>query len=37
VDQLQEAGVLGPSEGAKGREVLMNLDELDAFLGGGAL
>ncbi|MDP2955614.1 MAG: DNA translocase FtsK, partial [Longimicrobiales bacterium] len=37
VDQLQEAGVLGPSEGAKGREVLMSLDELDVFLGGGAL
>jgi S-DNA-T family DNA segregation ATPase FtsK/SpoIIIE len=37
VDQLQEAGVLGPSEGAKGREVLMTLDELDAFLAGGDL
>jgi S-DNA-T family DNA segregation ATPase FtsK/SpoIIIE len=37
VDQLQEAGVLGPSEGAKGREVLMGLDELDAFLAGGDL
>jgi S-DNA-T family DNA segregation ATPase FtsK/SpoIIIE len=35
VDQLQDAGVLGPSEGAKGREVLMSLDELDAFLAGG--
>jgi S-DNA-T family DNA segregation ATPase FtsK/SpoIIIE len=35
VDQLQEAGVLGPSEGAKGREVLMGLDELDAMFGGG--
>ena len=35
VDQLQEAGVLGPSEGAKGREVLMSLDELDAFMAGG--
>jgi S-DNA-T family DNA segregation ATPase FtsK/SpoIIIE len=34
VDQLQEAGVLGPSEGAKGREVLMGLDELDAMFGG---
>jgi S-DNA-T family DNA segregation ATPase FtsK/SpoIIIE len=34
VDQLQDAGVLGPSEGAKGREVLMGLDELDALLGG---
>jgi S-DNA-T family DNA segregation ATPase FtsK/SpoIIIE len=37
VDQLQEAGVLGPSEGAKGREVLMTLDELDAYLAGGDL
>jgi S-DNA-T family DNA segregation ATPase FtsK/SpoIIIE len=35
VDQLEDAGVLGPSEGAKGREVLMSLDELDAFLGAG--
>lgn len=35
VDQLQDAGVLGPSDGAKGREVLMGLDELEAFLGGG--
>jgi S-DNA-T family DNA segregation ATPase FtsK/SpoIIIE len=35
VDQLQDAGVLGPSDGAKGREVLMGLDELDAFLVGG--
>jgi S-DNA-T family DNA segregation ATPase FtsK/SpoIIIE len=34
VDQLQEAGVLGPSEGAKGREVLMGLDEIDAMFGG---
>jgi S-DNA-T family DNA segregation ATPase FtsK/SpoIIIE len=37
VDQLQDAGVLGPSDGAKGREVLMDLDELDAFLAGGDL
>jgi len=35
VDQLHDAGVLGPSEGAKGREVLMNLDELDAYLTRG--
>ncbi|MGE0160075.1 MAG: DNA translocase FtsK 4TM domain-containing protein [Gemmatimonadales bacterium] len=35
VDQLQDAGVLGPSEGAKGREVLMGLDGLDAMLRGG--
>jgi S-DNA-T family DNA segregation ATPase FtsK/SpoIIIE len=35
VDQLEDAGVLGPSDGSKGREVLMTLDELDAFLGPG--
>jgi S-DNA-T family DNA segregation ATPase FtsK/SpoIIIE len=34
VDQLHEAEVLGPSEGSKGREVLMTLDELDMFFGG---
>jgi S-DNA-T family DNA segregation ATPase FtsK/SpoIIIE len=34
VDQLEEAGVLGPSEGARGREVLMSLPQLDAFLSG---
>jgi len=36
VDQLQDAGVLGPSDGAKGREVLMGLDELDAFMRGAS-
>ncbi len=35
VDQLQDAGVLGPSEGAKGREVLMGLEELEMMLNGG--
>jgi DNA segregation ATPase FtsK/SpoIIIE, S-DNA-T family len=35
VDQLFDAGVLGPSDGAKGREVLMGMDELDAMLPGG--
>ena len=35
VDQLFDAGVLGPSEGAKGREVLMGMDELDVMLPGG--
>lgn len=34
-DQLQDAGVLGPSEGAKGREVLVTLDELDDICGPG--
>jgi len=34
VDQLFDAGVLGPSDGAKGREVLMSMDELDSMFGG---
>jgi len=34
-DQLHEAGVLGPSEGAKGREVLVTMDDLDAICGSG--
>jgi len=29
VDQLEDAGVLGPQDGSKAREVLMTLDELD--------
>ncbi len=37
VDQLFDAGVLGPSDGAKGREVLVDLDELDAICGTGSL
>jgi S-DNA-T family DNA segregation ATPase FtsK/SpoIIIE len=37
VDQLFDAGVLGPSDGAKGREVLMGLDELDAMFGSGSM
>lgn len=35
VDQLHDAGVLGPSDGSKGREVLMMMEELDQLLGGG--
>jgi DNA segregation ATPase FtsK/SpoIIIE, S-DNA-T family len=35
VDQLHDAGVLGPSEGSKGREVLVSLDDLDAICGAG--
>ena len=31
VDQLHDAGILGPSEGSKAREVLVGLDELDAI------
>jgi S-DNA-T family DNA segregation ATPase FtsK/SpoIIIE len=37
VDQLEDAGVLGPSEGAKGREVLVSLGELDAICGTGSV
>jgi S-DNA-T family DNA segregation ATPase FtsK/SpoIIIE len=36
VDQLFDAGVLGPSEGAKGREVLIGMDDLDALCAPGA-
>ncbi len=35
VDQLFDAGVLGPSDGSKGREVLVTIDELDAICGVG--
>jgi len=31
VDQLHEAGILGPSEGSKAREVLVGLDELESI------
>jgi S-DNA-T family DNA segregation ATPase FtsK/SpoIIIE len=34
VDQLHEAGVLGPPDGSKPREVLMGLDQLERMLGG---
>ena len=35
VDQLFDAGVIGDSDGSKGREVLMSMDELEAFMRGG--
>jgi S-DNA-T family DNA segregation ATPase FtsK/SpoIIIE len=35
VDQLFDAGVIGDSDGSKGREVLMSLDELESFMVGG--
>ncbi len=35
VDQLFDAGVIGGSDGSKGREVLMSMDELEAFMRGG--
>ncbi|MBC7791292.1 MAG: DNA translocase FtsK 4TM domain-containing protein [Anaerolineae bacterium] len=33
IDQLHEAGVLGPSDGSKGRDVLVGLSELDVICG----
>ena len=35
VDQLHEAGVLGPPDGSKPREVLITMGELDAMFGRG--
>jgi len=35
VDQLFDTGVLGPSDGSKGREILVSMDELDAICGSG--
>ncbi len=34
IDQLEEAGVLGPSDGPRGRDVLMGLDDLEKVVGG---
>jgi hypothetical protein len=34
VDQLHEAGVLGPPDGSKPREVLMSLDQVERMVGG---
>ena len=34
VDQLHDAGILGPPDGSKPREVLMGLDEFHAFMQG---
>jgi S-DNA-T family DNA segregation ATPase FtsK/SpoIIIE len=31
IDQLHEAGILGPSEGARGREVLIGINQLDEY------
>jgi S-DNA-T family DNA segregation ATPase FtsK/SpoIIIE len=35
VDQLHDAGVLGPPDGSKPREVLIGLDDLDRICGPG--
>lgn len=37
VDQLHDAGVLGPPEGSKAREVLVGMDELDAICSARSL
>jgi DNA segregation ATPase FtsK/SpoIIIE, S-DNA-T family len=34
VDQLHEAGVVGPPDGSKPREVLMSMDQLDRMFSG---
>ena len=33
IDQLEEAGVLGPSDGPRGRDVLMGFEDLDRIVG----
>jgi S-DNA-T family DNA segregation ATPase FtsK/SpoIIIE len=33
MDQLEERGVVGPSEGSKPRDVLMTVEELDQLRG----
>lgn len=35
MDQLESAGVLGPADGSKPREVMMTLEQLDRIMGGG--
>jgi S-DNA-T family DNA segregation ATPase FtsK/SpoIIIE len=35
VDQLHDAGVIGPSDGSKGRDVLVSMAELDNICGAG--
>ncbi|MGI9141155.1 MAG: DNA translocase FtsK 4TM domain-containing protein [Gemmatimonadaceae bacterium] len=36
IDQLHSAGVLGPPDGSKPRDVLVGLDELDRICGSGS-
>ncbi len=35
IDQLHNAGVLGPPDGSKGRDVLAGFEDLDRICGGG--
>lgn len=37
IDQLHQAGVVGPAEGTKPRKVLMTLAEFEVYLGGDSL
>ena len=37
MDQLAEAGVVGPEEGTKPRKILMTVDEFDAAFGRGGM
>ena len=32
MDQLEEAGVVGPEEGTKPRRILMNIEEFEEYL-----
>jgi len=34
VDQMEEAGIVGPNQGAKGREILITEEDLEEILGG---
>ena len=36
MDQLEEAGVVGPEEGTKPRQILMNPETFDAMLEDGS-
>ena len=36
MDQLADAGVVGPEEGTKPRKVLMTKEEFEAFLQNGS-
>jgi S-DNA-T family DNA segregation ATPase FtsK/SpoIIIE len=33
IDQLEQAGILGPMNGSKPRDVLVGLEELDEIVG----
>ena len=35
IDQLRQAGVVGPAEGTKPRKVLMTMEQFEAYLSGG--